>query len=124
MQHQQKYLRAVSKKILAITTDLRYNIKQAEDGTQTMKAVITVTGKDVVGIIAKVSAACAENQANIIDISQSVLDEYFAMIMVVEIDGIAVEFTRFVEKMEALGRENGLVIHTMHEDVFNAMHHI
>ena len=89
-----------------------------------MKAVITVTGKDVVGIIAKVSAACAENHANIIDISQSVLDEYFAMIMVVEIDQIAVEFTKFFEKMEALGAENGLVIHTMHEDVFNAMHHI
>ena len=89
-----------------------------------MKAVITVTGKDVVGIIAKVSAACAENHANIIDISQSVLDEYFAMIMVVEIAQIAVEFTKFVEKMEALGAENGLVIHTMHEDVFNAMHHI
>ena len=89
-----------------------------------MKAVITVTGKDVVGIIAKVSAACAENHANIIDISQSVLDEYFAMIMVVEIDQIAVEFTKFVEKMEALGAENGLVIHTMHEDGFNAMHHI
>ena len=89
-----------------------------------MKAVITVTGKDVVGIIAKVSAACAKNHANIIDISQSVLDEYFAMIMVVEIDQIAVEFTKFVEKMEALGAENGLVIHTMHEDVFNAMHHI
>ena len=88
------------------------------------KTVISVIGKDGVGIIAKVSAACAENQANIIDISQSVLDEYFAMIMVVEIDGIAVEFTRFVEKMESLGRENGLVIHTMHEDVFNAMHHI
>ena len=89
-----------------------------------MKAVITVIGKDVVSIIAKVSAACAENHANIIDISQSVLDEYFAMIMVVEIDQIAVEFTKFVEKMEALGAENGLVIHTMHEDVFNAMHHI
>ena len=89
-----------------------------------MKAVITVTGKDVVGIIAKVSAACAENHANIIDISQSVLDEYFAMILVVEIDQIAVEFTKVVEKMEALGAENGLVIHTMHEDVFNAMHHI
>ena len=89
-----------------------------------MKAVITVTGKDVVGIIAKVSAACAENHANIIDIAQSVLDEDFAMIMVVEIDQIAVEFTKFVEKMEALGAENGLVIHTMHEDVFNAMHHI
>ena len=89
-----------------------------------MKAVITVTGRDVVGIIAKVSTACAEHHANIIDISQSVIDEYFAMIMVVEIDGIAVEFTQFVDAMERLGQENGLVIHTMHEDVFNAMHHI
>ena len=89
-----------------------------------MKAVITVTGKDVVGIIAKVSAACAESHANIIDISQSVLNEYFAMIMVVEIDQIAIDFTQFVDRMEQLGRDNGLVIHTMHEDVFNVMHHI
>jgi len=89
-----------------------------------MKAVVTVTGRDVVGIIAKVSAACAEHHANIVDISQSVLDEYFAMIMVVEIDQIAVDFTQFVEKMEKLGADNGLVIHTIHEDVFNAMHHI
>ncbi|MBO5649586.1 MAG: ACT domain-containing protein [Clostridia bacterium] len=89
-----------------------------------MKAVVTVTGRDVVGIIAKVSAACAEYKANIVDISQSVLSEYFAMIMVVEIDQIAVEFTRFVDAMTALGEQNGLVIHTMHEDVFNAMHHI
>ncbi|MBQ8578530.1 MAG: ACT domain-containing protein [Clostridia bacterium] len=89
-----------------------------------MKAVITVTGKDVVGIIAKVSSACAEYHANIVDISQSVLSEYFAMIMVVEIDQIAVEFTSFVDAMTKLGKENGLVIHTMHEDVFNVMHHI
>ena len=89
-----------------------------------MKAVITVVGCDSTGIIAKVSGKCAEYSVNIIDISQSVLDEYFAMIMVVEIDQIAVEFTKFVEKMEALGAENGLVIHTIHEDVFNAMHHI
>ena len=65
-----------------------------------------------------------EYGANVLDISQSLVGEYFAMIMVVEISSIAVEFTRFVEKMEALGRENGLVIHTMHEDVFNAMHNI
>ena len=89
-----------------------------------MKAVITVTGRDVVGIIAKVSVACAEYQANIVDISQSVLSEYFAMIMVVEIDQIAVDFTQFVDAMASLGQENGLVIHTIHEDVFNAMHHI
>lgn len=89
-----------------------------------MKAVITVTGKDVVGIIAKVSAACAEHRANIVDISQSVLSEYFAMIMVVEIDGLDQDFTAFVDGMKALGEKNGLDIHCIHEDVFNAMHHI
>ncbi len=89
-----------------------------------MKAVITVTGKDIVGIIAKVSAACAEAKANIVDISQSVLSEYFAMIMVVEIDTLSVDFTSFAANMKRLGEENGLVIHAIHEDVFNAMHHI
>ena len=89
-----------------------------------MKAVITVTGKDVVGIIAKVSARCAEYGANIVDISQSVLSEYFAMIMVVELSGLTIHFTDFVDILKKLGEENGLVIHTIHEDVFNAMHHI
>ena len=89
-----------------------------------MKAVITVTGKDVVGIIAKVSAACADCGANIMEISQSVLEEYFAMIMIVEIGGLTVQFTDFVDRMKTLGDDNGLVIHTMHEDIFNAMHHI
>ncbi len=89
-----------------------------------MKAVITVTGKDIVGIIAKVSGACAEWGANIVDISQSVLDTYFAMIMVVELGSLRSEFTAFVDAMTKMGEENGLVIHTIHEDVFNAMHHI
>ena len=89
-----------------------------------MKAVITVTGKDVVGIIAKVSARCAEYGANIVDISQSVLSEYFAMIMVVELSNLTIHFTDFVDILKKLGEENGLVIHTIHEDVFNAMHHI
>ena len=89
-----------------------------------MKAVITVAGKDVVGIIAKVSAVCSDCSANIVDISQSVLSEYFAMIMVVEIDNLSLPFTEFVDRMNLLGKENGLVIHTIHEDVFNAMHHI
>ena len=57
-----------------------------------MKAVITVTGKDSVGIIAKVSALCAEHDANIVDITQSVMQEYFAMIMLVEIDSLKVKF--------------------------------
>ncbi len=89
-----------------------------------MKAVITVTGKDSVGIIAKVATACADNGANIVDISQSVLQDYFAMIMLADIDTLTVEFSAFVDKLAALGREHGLEIHTMHEDIFNTMHHI
>ena len=89
-----------------------------------MKAVITVTGRDSVGIIAKVATACADNGANIVDISQSVLKEYFAMIMLADIDNLTVEFSEFVDKLAALGTETGLDIHTMHEDIFNTMHHI
>ncbi len=89
-----------------------------------MKAVISVTGRDSMGIIAKVSTACAEYKANIVDISQSVLSEYFAMIMVVDISSLTVPFASFIDTMSALGTENGLVIHTMHEDIFNSMHSI
>ena len=89
-----------------------------------MKAVITVTGKDSVGIIAKVSAECAKYDANIVDISQSVLSEYFAMIMLADIDGLKVPFSEFVDLLSATGKERGLNINVMHEDIFNTMHHI
>ena len=89
-----------------------------------MKAVITVTGKDTVGIIAKVSAVCADNGANITEITQSVLSEYFAMIMLADIDALKISFSDFVDELESLGKENGLAIHAMHEDIFNTMHKI
>ena len=89
-----------------------------------MKAVITVTGKDTVGIIADVAAVCARHHANILDITQSVLSEYFAMIMLADIDALNVEFADFVDALESLGEGKGLVIRTMHEDIFNTMHHI
>ncbi len=89
-----------------------------------MKAVITVTGKDTVGIIAEVAAACAEHHANILDITQSVLSEYFAMIMLADVDGLDIEFSAFADLLERMGEGKGLVIHTMHEDIFNTMHHI
>jgi ACT domain-containing protein len=88
------------------------------------KAVISVTGKDNVGIIAKVSVLCADFGANIIDISQTVLKDYFAMIMLVEIDKLTVPFTEFVDKVACLGKEIGLEIHAMHEDIFDSMHKI
>ena len=89
-----------------------------------MKAVISVTGCDAVGIIAKVSGVCAAYGVNIVDISQTVLQEYFSMIMLVEIDQISIPFSEFVDRMSALGKENHLDVHTMHEDIFNAMHRI
>ena len=89
-----------------------------------MKAVITVTGKDAVGIIAEVSAVCAKDGANIREITQNVLSEYFAMIMIADLDGLKIPFASFVDELSALGRSKGLDIHTMHEDIFNTMHHI
>ena len=89
-----------------------------------MKAVISVTGKDGVGIVAKVSVKCAECGANIVDISQTVLDGYFAMILIAEVSSLNIQFGDFVDAMTSLGNENGLRIHTMHEDIFNSMHRI
>ncbi|MBQ2686118.1 MAG: ACT domain-containing protein [Clostridia bacterium] len=89
-----------------------------------MKAVITVTGKDSVGIIAKVSTACSLHNVNIQEISQSVIGEYFAMIMLADISKLDLPFGDFVDKMDILGKESNLDIHAMHEDIFNTMHHI
>jgi len=89
-----------------------------------MKAVVTVVGHDSKGIIAKVSARCADFGGNILEISQSVLKEYFAMIMVIELTDLTVPFATLVEELAALGVQNGLDIRTMHEDVFNSMHRI
>ena len=89
-----------------------------------MKAVISVTGRDSMGIIAKVSCSCADYGANILDISQTVLNEYFAMIMIVDITGLTIPFGDFVDKMSELGKKQNLEIHTMHEDIFNSMHTI
>lgn len=89
-----------------------------------MKAVISITGKDGVGIVSKVSTKCAECGANIIDISQTVLDDYFAMIMLVNVDALSLPFADFVDSMSETGKKNGLQINTMHEDIFNVMHKI
>ena len=70
-----------------------------------MKAVVTVIGKDSVGIIATVSGECAKFGGNIVDISQSVMREYFAMIMLVEITALTVPFSDFAEHMKKLGEE-------------------
>lgn len=89
-----------------------------------MKAVISVIGRDAVGIIAKVSAGCSEYSVNILEISQTVLSGYFTMIMITDVSQLSVPFPEFADAMARLGREAGLEIRAMHEDIFNAMHKI
>lgn len=89
-----------------------------------MKAVITVLGKDSIGILSKVSTACAEVGVNIIEVTQSVLQDMFAMIMLAEIDKAKVPFDELSRRLDELGESNHLKIHVMHEDIFNSMHRI
>ena len=88
------------------------------------KAVITVTGKDSVGIIAEVATVCATYNANILDVTQSIIQDYFAMIMLADIEKLSVSFAEFSDILHALGEKKHLEIHSMHEDIFNTMHHI
>ncbi|NLZ45824.1 MAG: ACT domain-containing protein [Clostridiales bacterium] len=89
-----------------------------------MRAVITVIGHDAIGILAKVSTRCSEYNANVIEVTQSVLQDVFAMIMLVDISNLSIPFAELSDNMSALGKDLSLSIHTMHEDIFNCMHHI
>ncbi len=87
-----------------------------------MKAVVTVIGKDMVGILAKVSTTCAEANANVIEVTQSVIQEYFAMIMLIDISNM----NKSIDELRSEMQKNveGMDIHVMHEDIFNSMHRI
>ena len=89
-----------------------------------MNAVLSVVGKDSVGILAGVASKCAEYRANVIDVSQTVINEYFMMFMFVNIYNLSVEFTNFVDKVVEYGKSKNLEINVMHEDIFNLMHKI
>ena len=89
-----------------------------------MKIVISVIGKDTVGILAGVSNKCAEFGINIIDVSQSVLQDMFCMIMIGDISSMNIDFNKFADIMTVYGKERGLSIHTMHADIFTSMHKI
>ena len=89
-----------------------------------MKAVITVVGRDTVGIIAKVSDVLFKHNVNVLDISQSVLQDYFAMLMLVDVTTCDIEFDQLAKMLEKAGNDFGLKIHIMHQDIFNSMHRI
>jgi ACT domain-containing protein len=89
-----------------------------------MRAVISVIGKDRPGILAFAANECARRGINIEDVTQKVLEDMFTMIMIVTIPEDKHEYHVFQRELENAGEEQGLRIHVMHEDIFNAMHRI
>ncbi len=105
---------------------LGYIVKTYTEGivVQMKKAVVTVIGKDMVGILAKVSTKCSQLNVNVIEVTQSVLQDLFAMIMLVDMTNMSCPFAQFTAEMQETGKELGQTIHVMHEDIFNSMHRI
>lgn len=89
-----------------------------------MKAIITVVGKDRVGIIAQVCNKLAELNINVLDISQTIMESNFTMVMAVDILDASAPFQTFYDELHKLGDEMGMVIHINREEIFDAMHSI
>ena len=89
-----------------------------------MKAIVTVVGKDRVGIIAGVCVKLAEYNVNVLDISQTVMQGYFTMMMAVDTSKSEIPFAELAKKLEAKGEEMGMSIRLQREDIFEAMHRV
>ena len=89
-----------------------------------MKAIVTVVGKDRIGIIASVCSLLAQYQVNILDISQTVMQGYFTMMMAVDVSACPIPLAELVGIMEEMGKEKGLSIRLQREDIFEAMHRV
>ena len=89
-----------------------------------MKAIITVVGKDRVGIIAAVSTKLAESSVNILDISQTIMQENFTMMMSVDLAGSSVSLKELKTRLNEIGKQMGLVINIYNEELFNSMHRV
>lgn len=89
-----------------------------------MKCIITVLGKDKVGIVAKVCAYLSESEVNILDMSQTIVKGYFNMMMIVELEGSKKDYESISENLTQIGHDVGVDIKVQHEDIFNCMHRI
>lgn len=89
-----------------------------------MNAIVAVIGRDQVGILAKISMVCAKYNANVTEVNQTVMRDYFAMLMMAEIDDLNCPFAEFSANVSTAGEAMGMTVHVMHEDIFTAMHRI
>jgi ACT domain-containing protein len=88
------------------------------------KTIITVVGKDTVGIIAKVCTYLANNRVNILNISQTIVEDYFNMMMIAGLNDSAKEFTQIADELEQIGAEIGVIVKCQREEIFDSMHRI
>lgn len=88
------------------------------------KSIITVVGKDTVGIIARVCAYLADNNINILDISQTIVQGYFNMMMIVDMNNVSKEFGTIAQELDTLGENIGVIIKCQREEIFDQMHRI
>jgi ACT domain-containing protein len=89
-----------------------------------MRAVITVIGYDRVGLIAGISAVLAESNVNILDISQTTMQDLFTMMMLVDLDGLNIDFSELKDRLESKGKELGVDVRIQREEIFKSMHRI
>ncbi|MEG6522178.1 ACT domain-containing protein [Desulfotomaculum sp. 1211_IL3151] len=99
-------------------------LEKLDSQQQGNRIIVTVIGQDKVGIIAKVATILAEHSINILDISQTILQEFFAMVLVADMEKSNLSFENLKEKLNNLGQELGLKIDAQHEDVYRYMHRI
>ncbi len=98
--------------------------KGREHNGKNGKAVITVIGKDMVGILGKVANLCSEKGVNVLEVTQSILQDMFVMVMLVDITHAEASVAELADQFDGLGASLNLKIHVMHEDIFNSMHKI
>ena len=100
------------------------NIYVPEEGSEMTKALISVTGLDTTGIIASVATKLSEMNINILDITQTILDGYFTMMMVVDLDGSGLDFEEIDRRLHPVREQLNMTIHMQRMDIFDAMHRI
>ncbi|CCO07220.1 ACT domain-containing protein [Desulforamulus hydrothermalis] len=99
-------------------------LEQIKSEMSRNRIIVTVIGQDRVGIIARVATILADHQINILDISQTILQEFFAMVLIADMEKSSLELDSLKEKLNQLGKEMGVKIEAQHEDVFRYMHRI
>ena len=99
-------------------------MSQVAVGNERNRFIVTVLGQDTKGIIAKISTALSESEANILDISQTILQEFFTMVMVIDATDMTISVGEMREKLEKRGEELGVKVTLQHESIFDYMHRI